>query len=487
MKTSLFHEGGAGPSPGGSIDLAEERWTRFLSGAFLLLATPFFVFFACLHLYAGETVRGSLTAFLGVGMSSLFLWLRVSRHPKRVYRVALALFGAFSVYLVVVSCVLGNTDRFFFLLLFPLLAFFTLGKREGLLWALVLFGLWFSVLLVVCPRFGMHDPPTSFLIRFVVTFLAITSTTYLFESIREDYQQAMEAHASRLETEIEERERVAVVLNESEKRFRDLVELLPEIIFEMDLNGRVTFANQNAFEVSGYTHEDLASGFDALRLIAPEDRERAKLNIQRRLNGEGVDSTEYTALRKNGERYPVAVRATPIIREGVPVGMRGILVDLTEQKRVERALKEEKEFSDSAINALPGVFYVVNEEGNLSFWNRHLERTSGYSAEEIAGMRLADLFVEEERGKVFEGIEKGFSEGYLDFETRHLTQDGREIPYHCRGARADIGGAPLLLGLAIDITDRRRPCPDRRTRLAKAGAGRSLGAPAPVGGASATG
>ncbi|NQT49057.1 MAG: PAS domain S-box protein [Chloroflexi bacterium] len=129
-------------------------------------------------------------------------------------------------------------------------------------------------------------------------------------------------------------------LRESEKRFKELADLLPQIVFETDEKANYTFVNRGAFEVSGYTQDDLDKGLNALQTFIPEDHERLISNIERISRGERSTGNEYTAVRKDGSTFPVIVFTSPIIRENRPVGLRGVAVDITERKLMEEKLKE---------------------------------------------------------------------------------------------------------------------------------------------------
>jgi len=128
-------------------------------------------------------------------------------------------------------------------------------------------------------------------------------------------------------------------LREREERFRQLAELLPETIFETDLEGRLTLANRAAYQTFGYSREDFTRGISALDMLAPEDRDRAQQNIGERLSGKISKASEYTALTKDGRRFPVILHASPIVRQGEAAGLRGLIVDITERKRTEDQLK----------------------------------------------------------------------------------------------------------------------------------------------------
>ena len=140
-----------------------------------------------------------------------------------------------------------------------------------------------------------------------------------------------------------ERVRSEEALRESEEKYRQLSDSLPQIVFETDEKGDLTFTNRVAFDIFGYTRADFEKGLNALRMLIPEDRERAIGNMQTVFRGKKLGGTEYTALTKDGRRYPAMVYSAPIISEGKPVGMRGIMADLTEVKRSQKALLESEE------------------------------------------------------------------------------------------------------------------------------------------------
>jgi PAS domain S-box-containing protein len=140
------------------------------------------------------------------------------------------------------------------------------------------------------------------------------------------------------------RRKAEVRLRASEVRYRELVESLPEPLIEFDRESVLTYANRRALEVFGYRREDLASGVDALNLLAPEERERARDNNRRRVRGDDVGSVEYLARRKDGSSFPVLLHVTPITQGGELWGFRGVVMDITERKRAEeeRARIEEQ-------------------------------------------------------------------------------------------------------------------------------------------------
>ena len=105
-------------------------------------------------------------------------------------------------------------------------------------------------------------------------------------------------------------------------------ELLPEMVFEIDPAGNVTFANVNASRITGYTQEDLEQGLNVLDILAPECRGRAERDIGRISAGEGSGPLRYVAARKDGGRFPVTVHAQPTAGADGRRGLRAIAIDV---------------------------------------------------------------------------------------------------------------------------------------------------------------
>jgi PAS domain S-box-containing protein len=129
-------------------------------------------------------------------------------------------------------------------------------------------------------------------------------------------------------------------LAESERRFRELAELLPQVVFEIDDEGNLTFLNHAGFSSTGYGEDDLRRGLSAFQMFVPQEHDRAKQKIGKLLGGEKVSSDEYTVLRKDGSTFPAIVYAAAVMRENRAVGVRGIVVDITERKHLEAELSK---------------------------------------------------------------------------------------------------------------------------------------------------
>lgn len=155
-------------------------------------------------------------------------------------------------------------------------------------------------------------------------------------------------HYLAVKEDITERKNAEEKLIESERKYKELTTLLPQSVFEVDLNGIITFANDFASETFGYSDKESLNILNYRMMVVPEERDKIVENAHRILNGDKQTGGEYTALRKDGTTFPVLVYSNLIMRNGKPIGIRGILVDISEIKEAEQELIKAKEKAESA-------------------------------------------------------------------------------------------------------------------------------------------
>jgi PAS domain S-box-containing protein len=146
-------------------------------------------------------------------------------------------------------------------------------------------------------------------------------------------------------------------IEHSDKSVKELSELLPQTVFELDNTGKVTYTNQKGLETFGYTQEEVKRGLNISLLFIPEDLKRIRQNIGRIMRGEVFEDHEYTALHRKGNTFPVLIYSSPIIRDQKPVGVRGVILDISERKQVEVALRESEHRYRQLVKQAPTGIY----------------------------------------------------------------------------------------------------------------------------------
>ncbi|MGW8322629.1 MAG: PAS domain-containing protein, partial [Thermodesulfobacteriota bacterium] len=240
------------------------------------------------------------------------------------------------------------------------------------------------------------------------------------------------------------------------ERFLEFAKLLPIILFTVDTTGVVTFVNRESLELTGYSQEDLAKGFQATDFLIPADRERARQRIDRLFQGEEVGVSEYTAQRKDGSTFPVLLRSTPVLIDGKVVGLRGYILDTTEQKRTEEALREsEEKYRQLFLTESDALVLLHTDTGEIIDVNEAMLDMYGYGREELLNLNLRDISAEPElTWKAFqEHAEEGSGKVPLRY---HKKKDGTTFPVEICASTFMLGGRQVLCGAIRDISDRMR-------------------------------
>lgn len=148
---------------------------------------------------------------------------------------------------------------------------------------------------------------------------------------------------SKLEHDYQERLKAEAALYKSEIRYKELTDLLPQTVYETDFEGNLLYMNEYALKQFGYSKETFPKNMNVLSVIAPESRERALANMKSLIDGREIRGNEYLALRSDGTQFPVVVYASLIKEENRYVGLRGVIFDLTERKKMEDELEAHRQ------------------------------------------------------------------------------------------------------------------------------------------------
>jgi PAS domain S-box-containing protein len=227
-----------------------------------------------------------------------------------------------------------------------------------------------------------------------------------------------------------------------------------ESVVITDLQGHITYWNEGATALFGYTAEEMLGKTPAL--LYPETQSQL-FPSDLKLILEGKDYIgAWQARRKDGTAVWIEVKTTLMRNaEGQTIGFIGISKDITERKHIEEASLRLAAIVESSNDAIIGK----TREGIITSWNSAAERMYGYLAEEVVGQPVTLLFPperQEEFASIMEQISRG--EKVDHFETMRVRKDGAIIPVSVTispiyDSEGQINGASTI---TRDISEQKR-------------------------------
>ncbi len=238
------------------------------------------------------------------------------------------------------------------------------------------------------------------------------------------------------------------IIKQSEMRYRSLLENASDAIYIVDDKGNFTEVNESTCRMTGYSKRELLQ-LNVEDIVDPDQLKTDPVIHGSRRPDQSL-TRERRFIRKDGEILDVEIKVTMFADNKTLVIAR----DITERKRAGELILREKALSETIINSLPGIFYLINERQEYLRWNKNFEIVTGYNREEILKLTTKDLIAEEDLKKVSDAIKKTFMEGYATVESHAKIKDGSSIPFLLTGSPVIYENQRCLLGTGIDISSR---------------------------------
>ncbi|MBY8980610.1 MAG: PAS domain S-box protein [Candidatus Lokiarchaeota archaeon] len=261
--------------------------------------------------------------------------------------------------------------------------------------------------------------------------------------------------------DISERKEAAQKLIESEKKYKELANSLPEVIFEIDLKFKLVYTNAIASKIFGYSHEEFKKGLNVFDFILEGDRDEVIRNLSLIFRGKTVDPLIMQLKKKDGTIFYGSLNATPIYKGTTIIGMRSIIHDVTEMVKAEERIKEsEEQFRTISEQSLMGISII--QEESVKYVNKTLAHILGYSLEEMLNWGQGEFFKTihpEDKKKVIEfatKIENQDDAVVQYYEARGIHRDGNTIWLEVYNKQIKFQNKPAFLVSYIDITERKK-------------------------------
>ena len=241
-------------------------------------------------------------------------------------------------------------------------------------------------------------------------------------------------------------------LMESERRVSNIIETAQEAIWIVDAKANTTYANQRLAEMMGYTTGELV-GCSVFDFVDDEDRMEASEVLQRGRNGLKQQSP-FRFRRKDGSELWTMVSTTPLFDSGGKfAGGLAMLIDLTEWRRSEEALKESEARMQAVIESLPFELWARDRVGRCTIQNPYSISQWG----DLNGTLTEDIAADRATLKAWDTInQRAYAGEVVRGESQYTRGEQALWHYYTVGPIRVDGQIRGILGVNIDITDRKR-------------------------------
>ena len=242
------------------------------------------------------------------------------------------------------------------------------------------------------------------------------------------------------------------VLRRSEEKYRIVLEQMFDSYYEVDLAGNFTFVNDAACLNLGYTREELLGKNFQVALSENDAKTVFEAYHAAYVSGEPNKGFAFAVRRKDGTvGYAESSISLRRNEQGAIIGFRSISRDITERKQSEEALRSAEEKYRSIIENINDIFYMLDNQGNITFISPAVERLTKYKMSELIGKPVFPLVHPDDLPGLIESFNHLVSGQLVPWEFRLMDKDGRII--YVRTSRQLLYKDGKVVGITAVMTD----------------------------------
>jgi PAS domain S-box-containing protein len=261
-------------------------------------------------------------------------------------------------------------------------------------------------------------------------------------------------------TDISDRKHAEVALRQSEAKFRRIVESNIIGIYFGDYSGRIYEANDAFLEMIGYNRTELQAGIIRWDNMSPPEYQALDQQKIQELQTSGVCTPfEKEYFHKDGTRIPILLgiaRIDGIEENGYSVCF---VLDLTQRKLAEAALRQSEERYRYLSDAIPQLVWICNASGECEHVNQRWYEFTGQTPEQVVGLKWTQVLHPDDIQTTLQTWEDALQTGEpYEQEMRYRRSDGTYCWHLARGLpiKDEQGRILKWFGTSTDINDRKQ-------------------------------
>ena len=252
---------------------------------------------------------------------------------------------------------------------------------------------------------------------------------------------------------------VVIVKEPTQIDFRLLADLSVDVIYQLNLEGVITYCSPSVERMLGYSPEEVI-GNNFSKFLSPTDISIVTEAFQEVISG-SIENFKFQLLKKNNSFVPVEFSAIPVFSDGKISSIQGICRNISEQKQAAdeiRSLKESESHNRQIIENIREIIFTLSTEGKVTSLNPAFEKITGWSPNEFIGKPIATMLHHDDIPgalRAFDSISQGEipSTSEVRLKTKTGTYSFIEGKVNPQFERGKIIG---YFGTARDVTERKR-------------------------------
>ncbi|GAB6191185.1 PAS domain S-box protein [Desulfocastanea catecholica] len=245
-------------------------------------------------------------------------------------------------------------------------------------------------------------------------------------------------------------------LSEARDRFRTIIENTDTGYFRLDRDGIYQQVNTAWLKMHGYASPAEVIGRHFTLTQVDVDLKTAQQNVTKLLSGARIPSGELARRCQDGSIGYHTFSAHPVMHKGQLVGVEGFIIDRTDLKEAEQALRKSEEKHRLLFEYAGDAILIYNSQSHLLAINPMACELLGYTHAELMAMTIDRIRTEKESLYSLDQVARVMAEGNMTFETVYQRKDGSTVPIEVNARRITWEDQPAIMSICRDITERKR-------------------------------